>query len=129
MPKSEFDTDGHLPVCICVCGHLCVCVCVCLCICVCVDICLCIRVCGHLSVCVCVDICHVCTCPSVCCVFMRVRGHLRVCASVCVRERVDMYVQVCVITICNVNVCRFYSYHYCSIWHGYTVHNDMESMV
>ena len=32
-------------------------------------------------------------CPSVCCVFMRV------CASVCVRERVDMYVQVCVITI------------------------------
>ena len=34
-------------------------------------------------------------CPSVYCVFMRVRGHLRVCASVCV----DMYVQVCVITI------------------------------
>ena len=36
-------------------------------------------------------------CPSVYCVFMRVRGHLRVCASVCVC--VDMYVQVCVITI------------------------------
>ena len=45
------------------------------------------RVCGHLS-----------CCPSVCYVFMRVRGHLRVCA-VCVRERVDMYVQVCVITV------------------------------
>ena len=76
--------------------------CVCLCICVCVDICLCIRVCGHLSVCVlwtsvmCV---RATVCPSVCCVFMRVHGHLRVCASVCVRERVDMYVQVCVITI------------------------------
>ena len=38
-------------------------------------------------------------CPSVCCAFMRVRGHLRVCASVCVRERVDIYVQVCFITI------------------------------
>ena len=40
-----------------------------------------------------------CVRATVCCVFMRVRGHLRVCASVCVRERVDMYVQVCVITI------------------------------
>ena len=30
-------------------------------------------------------------CPSVCCVFMRVHG---VCASVCVRERMDMYAQV-----------------------------------
>ena len=38
-------------------------------------------------------------CPSVCCVFMRVRGHLRVCASVLGRERVDMYVHMCVITI------------------------------
>ena len=49
-------------------------------------------VCGHLSVCTCNFV-------SVCCVFMRVRGHLCVCASVPVRERVDMYVQVCVITI------------------------------
>ena len=81
-----------MDICLCirVCGHLSVCVCV--------DICLCIRVCGHLSVCVCVDIdlscmyVRLCMCPSVCCVFMRVRGH------VC-RERVDMYVQVCVITI------------------------------
>ena len=30
---------------------------------------------------------------------------------------------------CNVNVYHIHSYHYCSIWHGYTVHNDMESMV
>ena len=91
MPKSEFDTDGHLP-----CVYVCVDICVfmCLCICVCVDICLCIRVCGYLSCGV-----RATVCPSVCCVFMRVRGHLRVCASVCVRERVDMYVQVCVITI------------------------------
>ena len=62
------------------------------------------RVCGHLSVYTCVwTSVYACVwtsvmcvhvratvCPSVCCVFMRVRGHLRV----CVRERVDMYVQV-----------------------------------
>ena len=65
--------------------------CVCLCMCVCVDICLyaCVWtsvLCVHATVCL-------------CCVFMRVHGHLCVCASVCVRERVDMYVQVCVITI------------------------------
>ena len=30
---------------------------------------------------------------------------------------------------CNVNVYHFHSYHYCSIWHGSTVHNDMESKV
>ena len=82
-----------------------------------------------MDVCVCVDIClcvRATVCLSVCCVFMRVRGHLCVCASVCVRVRVDMYV---VITILYVNVYHFHSYHYCSIWHGYTVHNDMESMV
>ena len=60
---------------------------------------------------------------------MRVRGHLCVCASVCVRVRVDMYVQMRSLLFCNVNVYRFYSYHYCSIWHVYTVHNDLESMV
>ena len=123
MPKSEFNTDGHLPVCICVCGHLsvwdiCLCgtsvcvghlsVCVCLCICVCVDICLCIRVCGHLSVCVCVDIClyacvwtsicHVCTCDCACvrlCVVC-----LCVCVDMCVRERVDMYLHA---SVCHYN--------------------------
>ena len=44
-------------------------------------------------------------CPSVCCVFMRVRGHLRVCATCkCVS-----------LQFCNVNVHHFHSYHYCSI--------------
>ena len=91
------------------------------------------HVCGHLSVCVCVTSVCMCVratvCLSVCCVFMRVRGHLCVCASVCDRERVDMYVQVWSLLFCNVHVYHFHSYHYCSIWHGYTVHNDMESMI
>ena len=97
-----------------------------------VDICLWMRVCGHLSVCMCVDIClcvRATACLSVCCVFMRVRGHLCVCVSVYVRVRVDMYAQVWSLLFCNVNVYHFHSYHYCSIWHGYTAHNDMESMV
>ena len=49
-----------------------------------------------------------------------------VCASVCVRVRVDMYAHVWSLLFCNVNVYYFHSYHY---WHGYTVHNDIESMV
>ena len=65
-------------------------------------------------------------CPSVYCVFMRVRGHLRVCASVCVWTCTCKCVSL---QFCNVNVYHFRSYHYCSIWHGYTVHTDMESMV
>ena len=51
----------------------------------CVDICLCVRA---------------TVCLSVCCVFMRVREHLCVCASVCVRVRVDMYVQVWTLCEC-----------------------------
>ena len=61
-----------------VCGHLSVYTCVWTSVCM--------RVCGHLS---CV---YVRLCVRLCVVFMRVHGHLRVCASVCVRERVDMYV-------------------------------------
>ena len=106
MPKSEFDTDGHLPVCICVCGHLsvwdiCLCVCVCAYACVWTFVCVyvCVNICLYARVWTSVMCVRATVCPSVCCVFMRVRGHLRVCASVCVRERVDMYVQVCVITI------------------------------
>ena len=60
-------------------------------------------------------------CPSVCCVFMRVHGHLRVCASVCVRERVDMYVQVCHYNF-EMLMCTIFIL---TIWNGYTVHNDM----
>ena len=89
------------------------------------DICLCVYVCEHLSVCVCVCVCLcICVCVDIC-LCMHVCGHLSVCvfvdtclcvrASVCVYVRVDMY--------------HFHSYHYCSIWHGYTVHNDVESMV
>ena len=37
--------------------------------------------------------------------------------------------QVWSLLFCNVHVYHFHSYHYCSIWHGYTVHNDMESMI
>ena len=87
----------------CACGHLSVYACVCKSVCVYVQLCVC-R--GVVCLCVCVDIC--------------------VCASVCVRVRVDMYVSL---LFCNANVYHFHSYHYCSIWHGYTVHNDMESMV
>ena len=86
--------------CVCVCAYACVWTSVC--VYVCVDICLyacvwtsvCIRVCGHLSVCVCVDIdlscvyVRLCMCPSVCCVFMRVRGH--VCPRVCGHVRVSV---------------------------------------
>ena len=35
---------------------------------------------------------------------------------------------VCHYNFVMLNVYHFRSYHYCSIWHGYTVHNDMESM-
>ena len=62
------------------------------------------RVCGHVYGCVCVDIClyacvDICLCvrATVC---LRVRGHLCVCASVCVRVRVDMYVQVWTLCEC-----------------------------
>ena len=69
-------------------------------------------------------------CPSVCCVFMRVRGHLRVCECVCPRACGHVRTCKCVsLQFCNANVYHFHSYHYCPIWHGYTVHNDMESMV
>ena len=71
-----------------VCGQwtsVCECVCVDICLYACVDICLCVRA---------------TVCLSVCCVFMRVRGHLCVCASVCVRVRVDMYVQVWTLCEC-----------------------------
>ena len=61
-------------------------------------------------------------CPSVCCVFMRVRGHLRVCASVCVVSVWTCTCKCVSLLLCNVNVYHFHSYHYCSIWHGYTVH-------
>ena len=144
MPKSEFDTDGHLPVCICVCGHLsvwdiCLCVCVCayacvwtsVCVYVCVDICLyacvwtSVRVCGHLSVCVCVDIdlscvyVRLCMCPSVCCVFIRVRGH--VCPRVCghVRASVCHYnfeMLMCTIFILTIIVQFEMDIQYIMIW-------------
>ena len=94
-----------------------------MCICVWTSVCVCVsvhmRVCGHLSV-------YACVWTSVC---MRVCGHLCVCARVCVRLRVNMYVQVWTLLFCNVNVYHFHSYHYCLIWHGYTIHNDVESMV
>ena len=102
MPKSEFDTDGHLPVCICVSGHLSVWD-ICLCgtsVCVCVSVHM--RVCGHLSV-------YTCVWTSVC---MRVCGHLSVytCVwtSVCMRVcghrsvmcvRATVHVSVCVLCV------------------------------
>ena len=123
-----------------VCGHLSVCACVDICLYACVWTSVCMRVCGHLSVCVCVDIClYACVWTSVCvyvqlCVCLCVVC-LCVCVDICVYELVC--VSVCVWTctckcvsllFCNVNVYHFHSYHYCSIWHGYTVHNDMESL-
>ena len=178
MPKSEFDTDGHLPVCICVCGHLsvwdiCLCgtsvcvghlsVCVsvhmrvcghlsvytCVWTSVCMRVCghlsvytcvwtsVCMRVCGHLSVYTCVWtsvgmlVCghpsvmcvRVTVCPSVCCVFMRVRGHVcpRACghvrASVCHYNFEMLMCTICILTI----IVQFEM--------DITVHNDMESMV
>ena len=76
--------------------------CICLCICACVDICLWMRVCGHLSVCVCghLSVCT-CNCVSVCvlCVYACAWTPV-VCASVCVRVRVDMYVQVWTLCEC-----------------------------
>ena len=105
----------------------------------CVDICLCIRVCGHLSVCVCVDIClcghlsvcvcvdidlyvRLCMCPSVCCVFMRVRGH--VCPRVCGHVRAS---------VCHYNfemlMCTIFILTIIVQFEMDTVHNDMESMV
>ena len=102
---------------------------ICLCVYVCVDICLCMRECGHLSVCghlscvyvrLCVRLCVVCLC---------------VCVDICVYVLACVSVSVwactckCVsLLFCNFNVYHFHSYHYCSIWHGYTVHNDMESI-
>ena len=71
-----------------------------MCMCLCICACLWMRVCGHLSVCVCGVCVRATVCLSVCCVFMRVRGHLCVCASVCVRVRVDMYVQVWTLCEC-----------------------------
>ena len=100
MPKSEFDTDGHLPVCICVCGHLSVWdICLCgtsrLCVCVSVHM----RMCGHLSV-------HTCVWTSVC---MRVCGHLSVytCVwtSVCMRVCGHLSVYTCVWTSVCMRVC------------------------
>ena len=97
-----------------------------------------VHVCRHLSVCVCVDIClYACVWTSVC-VYMQ----LYVCVvCLCVCMDICVYVLVCVsvsvwtctcvcvsLLFCNVNVYHFQSYHCCSIWHGYTVHNDMESM-
>ena len=121
MPKSELDTDGHLPVCICVCGHLSVWdICLCVCVSVHMRVCghlsvytcvwtsVCMRVCGHLSVYVCVDIClyacvwtstcHVCTCDCACvrlCVVC-----LCVCVDMCVRECVDGHVRA---SVCHYN--------------------------
>ena len=75
------------------------------------------RVCGHLYVRLCVRLCIVCLCA---CVVICV--YVLVCAWTCTCKCVSLQ-------FCNVNVYHFRSYHYCSIWHGYTVHNDMESMV
>ena len=52
--------------------------------------------------------------------------YVLVCVSVCVWTCTCKCVSL---LFCNVNVYHFHSYHYCSIWHGYTVYNDMESMV
>ena len=131
-------------ICLCgtsVCGDICLCVCVCayacvwtsVCVYVCVDICLyacvwtsvCIRVCGHLSVCVCVDIdlscvyVRLCMCPSVCCVFMRVRGH--VCPRACghVRASVCHYnfeMLMCTIFILTIIVQFEMVIQYIMIW-------------
>ena len=129
--------------CICVCGHLSVwdiCLCgtsVCVCVSVHMRVCghlsvytcvwtsVCMRVCGHLSVCVCVDIdlsyvyVRLCMCPSVCCVFMRVRGH--VCPRACghVRASVCHYnfeMLMCTIYILTIIVQFEMDIQYIMIW-------------
>ena len=124
---------GHLSVCVSVhmrvCGHLSVYTCVWTSVCMrvcghlsvytCVWTSVCMRVCGHRSV-MCV---RVTVCPSVCCVFMRVRGHVcpRACghvrASVCHYNFEMLMCTICILTI----IVQFEM--------DITVHNDMESMV